>query len=185
MCGGEGARLDAAGEKPLFEVAGEPMVERVYRALCDAAVDEVYAVTSPATPETRSFLAEREVSLVEGTGDGYVADLGAALDTVDPPVVTAVADLPLLASEHVDAAVAAHDGRNVTVCVPTRLKEALGVSAETTRRHGCTERSPTGLNVVAAGDADERVETSWDARLAVNVNYEDDAAVAEVLAGGP
>jgi len=188
MCGGEGSRLDAAVEKPLVEVAGEPMIERVCRALDGAAVDEVYAVTSPAAPETRAYLADRGVSLVGGSGEGYVADLGAALEAVDPPVVTAVADLPLLAPEHVDAAVTAHDGRNVTVCVPTRLKEALGVSAETTRRHGGVERSPTGLNVVAAGgagDADERVETSWDARLAVNVNYADDAAVAEVLAGGP
>jgi adenosylcobinamide-phosphate guanylyltransferase len=185
MCGGEGSRLDATGEKPLFEVGGEPMVGRVCRALDGAAVDEVYAVTSPATPETRAHLADQGVPLVEGTGEGYVADLGAALDAVDPPVVTVVADLPLLAPEHVEAALAAHDGRNVTVCVPTRLKSALGVSAETTRRHGGVERSPTGLNVVTAGEAPERVETSWDARLAVNVNYTDDAAVAEVLAGGP
>jgi len=185
MCGGEGTRLDAPGEKPLFEVAGDPMVERVTRALRGADVDEVYAVTSPAAPETRAYLRDREVSVVEGTGEGYVADLGAALDAVDPPVVTVVADLPLLAPEHVNAALAAHDGRNVTVCVPTRLKESLGVSAETTRRHGGVERSPTGLNVVAAGESDERVETSWDARLAVNVNYADDAAVAEVLADGP
>lgn len=187
MCGGEGSRLDAAGEKPLFEVAGSPMVERVCRALDGAAVDEVYAVTSPAAPATRAHLADRGVSLVEGDGNGYVADLGAALNTVEPPVVTAVADLPLLDAEHVNAAVTAHDGRSVTVCVPTRLKEALGVSVETTRSHGGDELSPTGLNVVAAAEADaarERVETSWDARLAVNVNYADDATVAEVLAGG-
>lgn len=185
MCGGEGTRLDAPVEKPLYEVAGDPMIERVLRALRGADVEEVYAVTSPTAPETRAYLAERDVLLIEGTGDGYVADLGAALDAVDPPVVTAVADLPLLAPEHVNAAVGAHDRRNVTLCVPTRLKETLGVSAETTRRHGGMELSPTGLNVVAAGDAAERVETSWDARLAVNVNYRDDAAVAEVLAGGP
>jgi adenosylcobinamide-phosphate guanylyltransferase len=182
MCGGEGTRLAADAEKPLFEVGGRPMLARVLDALDGAAVDAVHAVTSPATPDTLAYLDDRDATVIEGTGEGYVADLRRALATVSPPVVTVVADLPLLAPAVVDDAIAAYDGRNVTVCVPTRLKETLGVSAETVRDEGGERLSPTGLNVVAADDAGERIERIWDARAAVNVNYDDDATVAEVLA---
>jgi adenosylcobinamide-phosphate guanylyltransferase len=181
MCGGRGTRLDR-GEKPLFEVGGEPMVDRVLRALETSRVEEVRAVTSPHAPETAAHLAER-VPTVETAGDGYVADLGSALERVDRPVLTAVADLPLLTGEVVDRALAAHDSGSLTVCVPTALKEALDVSADTTRSHGGRELAPTGLNVVGRGE--ESLRVSYDARLAVNVNRPADADVAEVLAGGP
>ncbi|MUV88438.1 NTP transferase domain-containing protein [Natronomonas sp. CBA1123] len=181
MCGGRGTRLDR-GEKPLFEVAGEPMVDRVLDALAESRIDTVHAVTSPHVPETTAHLGGR-VHLIEAPGDGYVEDLGAALETVEKPALTVVADLPLLAGEVVDRTLAAYDAGSLTVCVPTHLKEALGVSAETTRSHGGRECSPTGLNVV--GDGDETIHLSYDARLAVNVNRPGDAEVAEVLARGP
>jgi adenosylcobinamide-phosphate guanylyltransferase len=187
MCGGAGTRLDR-GEKPLFEVAGEPMVDRVLGALEASRVDEIHAVTSPEAPETAAHLHGR-VHAIETDGEGYVADLGAALERVDRPVLTVVADLPLLAGEVVDRVLDAYeseapDGESSTVCVPTALKEALGVSADATRAHGGRELSPAGLNV-AGVDEGERLHVSYDARLAVNVNRPGDAAVAEVLAGGP
>jgi adenosylcobinamide-phosphate guanylyltransferase len=227
MCGGRGTRLDR-GEKPLFEVAGTPMVDRVLAALSASRVAAVTAVTSPHVPETTTHLQGR-VPVVETAGDGYVADLTAALQRVDRPVLTAVADLPLLAAGPVDRTLSAHEGGSLTVCVPTALKQALGVSADAT---GATERSevadsaggeraadrreaagrangsgatrerrdpraaergdgapggrrlsPAGLNVVGIGD--ERLEVSYDARLAVNVNRPADAEVAEVFADGP
>lgn len=206
MCGGRGTRLDR-GEKPLFEVAGEPMVDRVLAALEASRVDVIHAVTSPHTPETAAHL-EGRVPAVETEGDGYVADLGTALEAVERPVLTVVSDLPLLAGDVVDRVLDVYDAEcraessSLTVCAPTALKEALGVSADSTRAHGGHELSPTGLNVVGEGRsetspsdgegrseaspaADETIHVSYDARLAVNVNRPDDAAVAEVLAGGP
>jgi adenosylcobinamide-phosphate guanylyltransferase len=181
MCGGRGTRLDR-GEKPLFEIAGEPMVDHVLEALAESRIDTVHAVTSPHVPETTAHLGGR-VPLIEAPGEGYVEDLGTALETVEEPVLTVVSDLPLLASEVVDRTLDAHESGSLTVCVPTHLKEALGVSAETTRAHGGRECSPTGLNIVG-GDA-ETVQLSYDARLAVNVNRPEDAKLAEVLADGP
>ena len=66
--------------------------------------------------------------------------------------------------------------------MPTALKRALGVSADSTRERDDRRLSPAGLNVVGG---DERVRVSYDARLAVNVNRPADAEVAEVLADGP
>jgi adenosylcobinamide-phosphate guanylyltransferase len=181
MCGGRGTRLDR-GEKPLVEVAGDPMVDRVLAALEDSRIGTVTAVTSSHVPGTTAHLDGR-VPVVETAGDGYVADLTAALDRVDRPVLTAVADLPLLAAEAVDRTLAAHEAGSLTVCVPTALKESMGVSADSIQDHGGRRLSPTGLNVVGVGD--DSLEISYDARLAVNVNRPSDAGVAEVLADGP
>ena len=59
MCGGCGTRLDAPVEKPLFEVAGRPMIEHVHAALANSDVDTVYAAPSPQTPETSAIRGTR------------------------------------------------------------------------------------------------------------------------------
>ena len=185
MCGGAGTRLDADVEKPLFEVAGRAMVDRVVDALAASdGVDDVYAAVSPQTPRTREHLGARDdVALVDTPGDGYVADLDAALDAVGRPAVTAAADLPLLAPEHVDRALAARgdaadSAGSLSVCVPVALKERLGASVDT----AFDGLAPTGLNIVAPGG--ENVHTSYDARLAVNVNRLGDADLAAALDAG-
>ncbi|QLD87428.1 NTP transferase domain-containing protein [Natronomonas halophila] len=183
MCGGRGTRLDR-GEKPLFEIGGEPMVDRVLAALEASRAGTVHAVTAPHAPETADHLDGR-VPRIETAGEGYVEDLTTALDRVELPVMTVVADLPLLAGEVVDEVLDAHESGPLTVCVPRELKEALDVSADTTRAHGGHELAPTGLNIVGAEDADETLHVSYDARLAVNVNRPADAETAEVLADGP
>jgi adenosylcobinamide-phosphate guanylyltransferase len=221
LCGGRGTRLDAATEKPLYEIADRPMLDRVRDALQRAnSIDTVHLVTAPNAPQTARHVAEtarQNETVLDAPGEGYVADLGHALrdPRVDLPVLTVVADLPLLAPDAVNAVCdhyAALDPKrgvppDLTVCVPTALKRALGVSADTTRAHGGRELAPTGVNVVgsvadatndspdsgAAADAadetntgprDERLHVTHDARLAVNVNRREDAAVAERLADG-
>ncbi|WP_227132659.1 NTP transferase domain-containing protein [Halorubellus salinus] len=183
MCGGRGTRLDADVEKPLFAVGGRAMVDRVVDALAAAdGVDDVHAAVSPRTPRTREHLAAREdVAIVDTPGDGYVADLDAALDVVGRPAVTAAADLPLLAPEHVDRALAAREDAtdptgSLSVYVPVSLKERLGASIDT----AFDGLAPTGLNIVAPGG--ENMHASYDARLAVNVNRLGDADLAAALA---
>jgi adenosylcobinamide-phosphate guanylyltransferase len=182
MCGGLGTRLDRPAEKPLVEVAGEPMVDRVVAALADGGVDDIHAAVTPAVPATRDHLDGR-VDAIETPGRGYVEDLRVALGEVPPPVVTVVADLPLLAPDHVDDLLAAAAGASTRVGVPARLARALGCRVDYDR-----EWLATGLNYVANdGDrCDGERFRSWDARLAVNVNHERDLTVAEELvAGGP
>jgi adenosylcobinamide-phosphate guanylyltransferase len=114
MCGGLGTRLDRPAEKPLVEVAGEPMVDRVVAALADGGVDDIHAAVTPAVPATRDHLDGR-VDAIETPGRGYVEDLRVALGEVPPPVVTVVADLPLLAPDHVDDLLAAAAGASTRV----------------------------------------------------------------------
>lgn len=218
MCGGRGTRLGGEVEKPLVRVGGRPMLDRVTAALRASRVDAVYAVTSPHAPETRTRATSLDVRIVDAPGDGYVADLNHALDQVRPgadsrtgevgvadasdgpddpltPVLTVAADLPLLASDPVDDALAAAGGESLSVCVPAALKRRLGASVDTSFERDLPppnatdgdsatapvprELAPTGLNVVA-GDA-EQVWVSYDARLAVNVNRPSDVGLAESL----
>jgi adenosylcobinamide-phosphate guanylyltransferase len=222
MCGGRGTRLregvggDRSGEgdsdgegghpidveKPLVEVAGQSMLSRVVQALRGSRIGEsgtVHAVVSPQAPQTAERARDLSLSIVETPGDGYVSDLGTALDAVGHPALTVPADLPLLAPEHVDDAIArAHvgtdpakgplptefgnaDPTSLTVCVPAALKRRLGVSVDTAFEHDGRDVAPTGLNVVV-GD-DDTVALTYDARLAVNVNRPADRALAEALCG--
>ena len=176
MCGGRGTRLDSDAEKPLFRVGGVAMVDRVLAALEASRVERVFAATSPAAPETRAHL---DVPCIETPGDGYVADLDAALadERVSTPVLTVAADLPLLDGEIVDRVLAAHGGGSLSVLVPAARKRELGVSDDTTFERDDREVAPTGVNVVGASGDD-----AWcteDVRVAVNVNTLADARVAE------
>jgi len=220
MCGGRGTRLRDAGagdaeaaegidrdvEKPLVEVGGRSMLGRVADALRESAVSgTVHAVVSPQAPATAERARELSLPTIETPGEGYVADLGTALDSIGEPALTAPADLPLLDAEHVDDALAESRRRageaetetkteteavtdagsaaptSLTVCVPAELKRRLGASVDTVFEHRGSEVTPTGLNVVAGGD--DTVALTYDARLAVNVNRPADRALAEALCG--
>lgn len=178
MCGGRGTRLDADAEKPLFRVDGVPMVDRVLAALDASGVGRVYAATSPNAPATRAHL---DYPCIETPGEGYVADLEAALSDgrLDAPVVTVAADLPLLDGEVRDSVVAAHGGGSLSVLVPAARKRELGVSDDTTLERDGREVAPTGVNVV--GDDGDDAWLTDDYRVAVNVNTLADARVAERL----
>jgi len=217
MCGGRGSRLRAGGEtdsvdddveKPLVEIDGVPMFDRVVDALAESRIGgnqehsrngtdhrgTIHAVVSPHAPVTAERARERSLPVVETPGDGYVEDLTTALTTVGRPVLTVPADLPLLAPAHIDDAIeravsakralgagdsAPPGPASITVCVPSSLKRRLGASVDTTFEHGGRTVAPTGLNVVA--DAEDTVALTYDARLAVNVNRPEDIELAEAL----
>ncbi|MFB6105629.1 MAG: NTP transferase domain-containing protein [Halobacteriaceae archaeon] len=174
MAGGRGTRLDADREKPLVRVGDAPMVDRVRAALAAADVDAVHAVCSPHAPDTRAHLAAADVDVVDAPGEGYVADLSAALETVGRPALTVAADLPLLDGAAVDRVLEAAGGDTLTVVVPSSLKRSLGASVD-----GSGRRVPAGVNVV--GEGADRTWTVTDPRFAVNVNRPADVAVAESL----
>lgn len=193
LCGGRGSRLGRPIEKPLVEIRGEPMLDRVRRALAGAdRVGRVLLATSPLAPRTARHVATtagQQETVMDTPGEGYVADLGRALGNpaIAAPVLTVVADLPLVAPAPIDRVIEAYEALDtreapdaretdadggtsstaapsLTVCVPATLKRVLGVSADTTREHGGRELAPTGLNVVGTvgdtseGDSDHAAE---------------------------
>lgn len=180
MCGGQGSRLDSDCEKPLFEIGGRSMIDRVLAALEASTVDTVHAAVSPQTPETSAYLKDRSVSRIQTPGEGYVSDLDAALETVGEPVLTVVSDLPLLSASLVDRILETYNGDSLAVYTPVPLKRQLGLSVDITLEGNNRELTPAGLNIVA--DGTEHRHVSYDVRLAVNVNRLADAEIAEAIA---
>jgi adenosylcobinamide-phosphate guanylyltransferase len=170
MCGGRGTRLGSTTEKPLVPIRGVPMVDRVLRALRESAVEDVFAVTSPAAPDTAAHV---DCPVVETPGEGYVADLQRALadDRVTLPVLTVAADLPLLDGDAVDIVLDRVE-ETLTVVVPVGRKRGLGVSVDTQFRHGGVAVTPAGINVV--GEGRDATWVTRDRRFALNVNRPSD-----------
>ncbi|AHZ22300.1 GTP--adenosylcobinamide-phosphate guanylyltransferase [Haloferax mediterranei ATCC 33500] len=190
MCGGRGTRLDAAVEKPLVDICGRPMLDRIAEALHRSRVETVHAVTSPHTPNTRTRASDLGLHCIDAPGDGYVSDLGFALERVSRPVVTVVADLPLLLPDHVDAVMEAAAGGSLTACVPVELKQTLGASLDDSLvfDYQGTAVCPTGLGVIGtktdttqsdSTDTDSTMYLTSDTKLALNVNRPTDIALAE------
>lgn len=189
MCGGRGTRLGAPTEKPLLNIDGTPMIDRVLAALADSRVDTIHAVVSPHAPTTRAHLEDRlpftgRLSIIDAPGQGYVTDLQYALEAVDLPVLTVATDLPLLTSSGIDSILDAydehdeHDGGSLTVCVSEEMKRGLGVSVGATLEYNGRTLVPTGCNVV--GDAEDTMYKIDTIEFAVNVNRLQDAQIAEV-----
>ncbi len=185
MCGGRGTRL-GAGEKPLTTVGERALVDYVLTALAESRIETIYAAISPHSPETaRKLRAEPVVTTIETPGAGYVRDLEQALRALDPPVLTVVADLPLLSGTLVDTVLDLYTGRSLSVCVPIARKQALGLSVDSSMVAG--EWLPSGLNVVGETDTTQ-YKVIDSIRLAVNVNRPLDAMIGtqllEVLGDG-
>ncbi|MFB6086182.1 MAG: NTP transferase domain-containing protein [Halodesulfurarchaeum sp.] len=178
MCGGRGKRLEFDGEKPLYEIDGEPMIDRVIDALQASRIEEILAVGSPHVPGT---MAHVEVPAIEGVGEGYVSDLLVALESVEKPVLTVGADLPLLDGSAVDWVLDRYETGSAMVAVPAERKTELGVSIDETTAPDGQPVVPSGVNVV--GDPEpEHTLMSTDPRFAVNVNRPRDARIATHLA---
>ena len=226
MCGGRGARLDQGSdshceEKPLVEVCGTTMIDRVLGALYGSRVEGIHLVTSPHAPETRTHLVSlldgdgsrsdsvdpeladsidsdrnsenarpAAVAVVDAPGEGYVSDLGYALDRVHPPVLTVACDLPLLAPAVIDRVLDRAEGvrGSLAVYVPAALKRQLGLSTDATWTHGRRELAPTGLNVVARArgghETSENPERDCD-RSATDTDTDTDPDTDTEAAGQP
>lgn len=176
MAGGPGTRL-GEGEKPLYAIGGDAMVDRVLRALSASDVDRISVATSPHTPETAAHV---DVPVIRTPGNGYVADLDAALEHIQTPVLTVAADLPLLTAPIVDRILSETGPGSTTVCVPLDVPRRLGATVDTTMDVDGDTVVPTGVNVVAKTDRTETLVMT-EPKLAVNVNRPRDARVAEVL----
>lgn len=178
MCGGRGTRLGDTREKPLLEIDGVPMIDRVIGGLEASAIDQILAVGSPHTPETQAHV---DVPVIDGTGAGYVADLTTALQQVDRPVLTIGADLPLLDGRAIDWVLDAYETGSAMVAVPAERKRALGVSVDSTAEYEGHVVAPSGVNVVGEPEPEDTLMTER-VQFAVNVNRPRDTWIATVLA---
>jgi len=104
MCGGKGSRMQnfVNVEKPLLELKGKTMIERVLDALTQSReFHKIIGVTSSNTPRTKAFIRcyipWLTIDVIKTEGKSYSQDLSILLNKLKPATIFVVpADLPLL-----------------------------------------------------------------------------------------
>lgn len=185
MAGGKGSRMDSDCEKPMIKVKGKPMVTHVLDALTSSKyIDKIIVAVSPNTPFTEKYLEDFPVIIIKTKGNGYVEDLSDILSDrkyveEDEVVMTLVADLPFITSEHIDDVLDHYYDRDkpaMCVSVPANLFDEYNLTP-TLVFEGLV---PTGVNVVLANtkEQDQTIYISNSVELAFNVNTLDDLDIS-------
>ncbi|MGA2681207.1 MAG: NTP transferase domain-containing protein [Candidatus Bathyarchaeia archaeon] len=192
MAGGKGTRMLIREEKPLIKVCGKPVIDYVIAALKTAKkIDGIIVATSACTPKTAKYLNSFLVRVVETPGTDYVSDMGYASQNLKLDVFLAIAaDLPLVTGEVLDTIVERYESCGkpaLTVAVPLKTKQRLGMSVEYSFKMDGRDVVPVGINVI---DGRSRYGDEWLDQdiyllnldeLAVNINTVHELKLAENL----
>jgi adenosylcobinamide-phosphate guanylyltransferase len=204
MCGGLGSRMQSAEkEKPMIELAGRSLVERVLDALKGSGrFSRIVAAVSPATPRTREFLLSRGVEVIDTPGGGYPRDLSFLLSRLaagkERHVLVVPADLPLLTAEAVGRAtellLSSALGKKereaaASIVMEKSFVEGLGISPSVLVDDGYCHSGITLFSFfspnAASGDNTKEIKESYITfnriELAVNVNTKREKERAERL----
>ncbi len=186
--------MKIAGEKPLIQICGKPVIEYVLSALKKAkTIDRIIVATTEATTKTTKLMQKLNVIVVETPGKDYVSDMGYAARALKLGVFLAIAaDLPLVRSEMIDAIVERYErcGKPaLTVAVPLETKQKLGMCIDYSFKTDNHDAVPVGINVI---DGRKRYGDEWldqdimvlnHEELAVNINTVQELQLAEKLLG--
>jgi len=189
MAGGKGTRLNIMGEKPLLEVGGKPIIQRVLEALKGAnKVEDIIVVASKHTPQTAAFAQKQALKVLQAPGRGFCLDAKYAVKKLKlETVLTICADLPLITSEFIDEVITFYEKCKrpaLTVVVPQELYARFGLSFDYVFNDNGKSLIPIGVNVVDGRRIEERyldeeILQIDDVKVAVNVNTLQDMRIAE------
>jgi len=194
MAGGIGKRLQIDIEKPLVEICGIPLLERVLRALAGSTeVRDVVVTLSHNTPRTQEWLVREHphIPYFIGEGKGYIKDMEDAVDYFDfkGAILICMSDLPLLTPELIDAVIEEYyksDKPALSVHVPLTFSQKVGIYPDTIltyKEHGMVV--PSGINILRADsirkEQEEHQLVLERVEAAVNVNRTEDIQVTVKL----
>ena len=187
MAGGKGTRMELDVEKPLVEINGKPMIQYVINALKNAdKINNIIIATSKNTPETKTFLNEQGIDIIETPGDGYVNDLAFIISNfeLDDVLLTVTADLPLINSDIIDYVLEEYEKSDkpaMSVLVPIDVFEKYGIEPTMMFEN----LIPSGLNILRSINKtqDEKVLIIERIELALNINTCEDIKLLKKLLG--
>jgi 1L-myo-inositol 1-phosphate cytidylyltransferase len=153
---GQGTRLREKGEsKPLIELSGVPIIERVIKNALKGGIDDFYIVTGFRGTKVRAFLdelAEREnLSITHIINEEWQRPNGlsvlAAKDVIEGPFVLTMCDH--LVDPEIFVALLAHNHEEdtVTLCVDYNIENPV-VDLEDVTRVNCTSGEITNIGKV-------------------------------------
>lgn len=187
MAGGKGTRMELEVEKPLVEINGKPMIQYVINALKNTdKINKIIVATSKNTPETRTFLNEQGIDIIETPGDGYVNDLGFIISNLklDDVILTVTADLPLINSDIIDYVLKEYEKSDkpaMSVLIPIDVFKKYGIKPTMMFEN----LIPSGLNILRSINKtqDEKVLIIERIELALNINTCEDIKLLKKLLG--
>lgn len=149
MAGGRGKRLDIDTEKPLIEISGRTILERIINVLRDAGIDEIFVAVTNATPRTKMKAKELKVGVVQTLGKGYVKDIKYLMKKFKEFLVVS-ADLPFLSSALIRDVLNRYREikQPISVVVPKKDYEKMGFKPSII----INDFVPIGVNIVARGE---------------------------------
>jgi len=183
MAGGKGSRMEfPAPEKLLLEYE-KPVIFHVIDSLTDShCFSNVFAATSPNSPDTKNELEQRGIETLDTQGNGYVNDLNFLLQKMDGFVFVVSGDLPLLDEEIIQFMTEKFNPKNVwtSFLVSKKFLNSLGLESNLLINSGDIDCVHTGISIINADKIQnlEPIKENYiildDKRIAFNLNTEED-----------
>ena len=188
MCGGKATRMQSDVEKPLLEVGGKPMIERVYSALEGSyRFGRIVAVVSANTPETKKSLVAKGIETIETAGEGFSQDLQHLLARLKPERVFVIpADVPLVSPQTIsDIADLAGGERTpaVSIVMENEFVKGTGAKPSVTLDDRYCHSGVTifDTSAIGSGEVEEVYLLMNRKEIAVNVNTKEELELAGLL----
>jgi adenosylcobinamide-phosphate guanylyltransferase len=192
MAGGKGSRL-GMGEKPLVKLFGRPLIDYVVSALLDSSADRIHVAVTENVPMTRKWALEKELTVVDTSGKGFVADMVDAVEMagVAEPILIVMADLPLVTPDLIDEIMETYEKRPepaLSTHTPLDLHRRLGRRPDSLFNYRSQLIVPSGINILDGANIREEQEDYHlimeRIELAVNVNVVEDLKLCESIMQG-
>lgn len=188
MAGGKATRMNSAVEKPLLDVGGKPMIQRVVEALSRSdGVDRIVIAVTENTPQTTRMASELKCDVVLTPGEGYGSDMRYAIKghrLHDTLVVSA--DLPFITPEIVSRVISRfRSSRKPALATMTTIDTCreLGLKPQYVFEIDGRSLVPIGINMIDGLRVDEpqleeEILVMESKELVLNVNTPQDLELA-------
>lgn len=169
MAGGKGSRLGYV-EKPLLEIKGKKMIERVVQAVKETKkINVIKIAVSKWTPKTKEWAKRNRIHTLDTQGKGYVNDLREILNKLDGKIIVLPSDIPYITAEIIENTIEIYEKTEIpaiSVVVSGKFKESVGLIAK-------DEMEYTGFNIVDSNFKEEMPQKNIcmdRLEVAINVN---------------
>ena len=154
MAGGKGTRFGKDKEKPMAQIMGKSLIQKVIEATKESKqiAETIVAVTS-YNPNTAREAAQASVKVVKTDGQGYHTDLQQAVQIANLkcPVIIVSADLPLLTGEFLDGIIKKYQEAGkpaLTVLIPEEAFRKYKISAASPLEYEGKMYAVSGINII-------------------------------------
>lgn len=149
MAGGKGERLNIDVEKPLVEIEGKTILERVSIVLINAGLNEILVAVTNNTPKTMEEAEKLKLKIIQTPGKGYVEDIQYLIEKFKEFLAVS-ADLPFLTPGLIKNVLVKYKEMKqpISVVTPKQSYEKMGFIPGVT----VGDFVPIGVNVVTKGE---------------------------------